>query len=102
MPKILYVTQEMERRANNIGMNASELLESQNQVTSLFSNMGRDFSGQIPSLMTEKIIAMESDYQEMNMTLTRYMEFLEDAARNMEWTDEESARWAASLGNGGA
>ena len=64
----------------------------------LFSGLGRDFSGQIPSLMVEKMIAMESHYQDINMTLTNYKEFLEDAAQNMEWTDEESARWAASLG----
>lgn len=98
MPKILYVTEEMKQRANSIGMNASEILKSQNQVTSLFSNLGRDFSGQIPILMVEKMIAMESHYQDINMTLTGYKEFLEDAAQNMEWTDEESARWAASLG----
>ena len=98
MPKILYVTEEMKQRAANIGKDTSDILESQKQVTNLFSGLGRDFSGQIPSLMVEKMIAMESHYQDINMTLTNYKEFLEDAAQNMEWTDEESARWAASLG----
>ena len=98
MPKILYVTEEMKQRAGNIGRDTSEILESQKQVTNLFSGLGRDFSGEIPTLMVEKMIAMESHYQDINMTLTGYREFLEDAAQNMEWTDEESARWAASLG----
>lgn len=102
MPKILYVTHEMEQRANNIGVNTSEILESQKQVTNLFSGLGRDFSGQIPSLMVEKMIAMESSYQEINVILNGYKEFLEDAARNMEWTDGEAARWASSMGVGGA
>lgn len=98
MPKMLYVTEEMQHRAANIGMNASDIFNSQKQVTGLFQNMGRDFSGRIPSLMIEKMIAMESDYIEMNEALNGYKEFLEDSARNIEWTDEELARWATSLG----
>lgn len=101
MPKILAVTDEMMNRAGNIGQSTSEILDSQHNVTRTFQNMGRDFSGRIPSLMTEKMIAMEEVYQNMNMILNGYKEFLEDAARNYEWTDQEAARWTRSLSNGG-
>ncbi len=99
MPKLLYVTEEMQQRAKNIGMNADEILGSQNQVTGIFQNMGRDFSGKIPSLMTEKMIAMESDYKNINNILNGYKQFLEDSAQTVEWTDEESAKWAQALGH---
>ena len=99
MPKMLYVTDEMISRAGNIGVNASEIFNSQNQVTNIFQNLGRDFSGRIPSLMTEKMIAMESVYQSMNNTLNGYKDFLEDSARTIEWTDEEAAHWATALGH---
>lgn len=92
----------MQKRAATIGNEASKIFESQNRVTNLFSSLGRDFSGQIPSLMVEKMIAMESNYQDINMTLTAYQEFLNDAAQNMEWTDSEASGWDASLGRGGA
>ena len=98
MPKMLYVTDEMIARAGNVGTNAGEILNSQNQVTSIFQNLGRDFSGRIPSLMTEQMIAMESVYQSMNNTLNGYKDFLEDSARTIEWTDEEAARWSSALG----
>ena len=98
MPKMLYVTDEMIARAGNVGTNAGEILNSQNQVTSIFQNLGRDFSGRIPSLMTEQMIAMESVYQSMNNTLNGYKDFLEESARTIEWTDEEAARWSSALG----
>ena len=98
MPKILYVTEEIKQRAKNIGMNADEILSSQNHVTGIFQNMGRDFSGKIPSLMNEKMIAMESDYKNINSILNGYKQFLEDSAQSVEWTDEEAARWAQALG----
>lgn len=98
MPKILAVTEEMESRAAGIGERAGEILSIQNEVTNIFQNMGRDFSGRIPSLMTEKMIAMEDVYQGINSTLTSYKDFLSDAARNMEWTDSEAARLTRTLG----
>ena len=102
MPKILAVTQEMNARAASIGNKAGEILQTQNAVTGIFQNMGRDFSGRIPSLMTEKMIAMEDVYQSINETLNGYKDFLTDAARNYEWNDNEAARWMRSLrGNGG-
>ena len=91
MPKILAVTEEMERRAG-------EILDIQNNVTNIFQNMGRDFSGRIPSLMTEKMIAMEDVYQTINATLNGYKDFLSDAAKNYEWNDSEAARWSRNLG----
>ncbi len=101
MPKILAVTEEMERRASDIGNKAGEILDTQNAVTNIFQNMGRDFSGRIPSLMTEKMIAMESVYQGINATLNGYKDFLVDAARNYEWNDAEAAQWARSMNVGG-
>lgn len=98
MPKIQAVTNEMINRANQIGRGVDEILGSQNDVTRTFQNMGRDFSGNIPTLMTEHMLAMDSDYQEMNSILTQYKEFMEDAAHNYEWTDEELARWGTSIG----
>lgn len=98
MPKILAVTQEMESRAEIIGNNADTLLDVQNAVTNIFQNMGRDFSGRIPSLMTEKMIAMEDVYQGINAKLNDYKNFLSDAAKNYEWNDSEAARWTQSLG----
>ena len=48
--------------------------------------------------MTQQMIAMDSDYQAMNNMLGNYKNFLEDSAQNYEWTEEELARWATSLG----
>ena len=97
MPKILAVTQEMESRAASIGSNADILLDVQNAVTNIFQNMGRDFSGRIPSLMTEKMIAMEEVYQNINATLNGYKDFLSGVAKNYEWNDSEAAKWMSSL-----
>lgn len=97
MPKIFAVTQEMEARAASIGENADTLLNMQNDVTEIFQNMGRDFSGRIPSLMTEKMIAMEDVYRGINETLNGYKDFLSDAAKNYDWNDSEAARWTRSL-----
>ena len=101
MPKISAVTDEMKSRAANIGSQAKEILDSQSAVTDIFQNMGPDFSGRIPSLMTEKMIAMESLYQGINTTLTGYQDFLVEAANNYEWTDSEAAKWMSSLNLGG-
>ena len=97
MPKILAVTEEMERRAADIGNNAEILLNNQNAVTDIFQNMGRDFSGRIPSLMTERMIAMEDTYTLINETLNGYKEILSNAAKNYEWNDAEAANWTRAL-----
>ena len=97
MPKISAVTEEMNSRADSIGNEADDLLSKQKAVTNIFQNMGLDFSGRIPSLMTEKMIAMEDTYQGINATLNGYKEFLVDTAQSYEWTDAEAARWIMSL-----
>lgn len=101
MPKMKIVTDAMLDRANKIGQNTSNILEKQNMVTDLFKNMGRSFSGKIPSLMTQHMLAMDKEYQTMNGILTNYKNFLEDAAHNYEWKEEELARMAESLGGTG-
>lgn len=98
MPKMQFVTEEMMDRARKILESAGRIHESQNAVLNIFSNMGRDFSGKVPSLMTQQMLAMESDYQNMNNMLTSYSEFLDKAADNYEWSDAELAKWASALG----
>ena len=98
MPKMQIVTDEMINRASTIGENTSRILESQNQVTRIFQNMGRNFSGRIPTLMTQTMLAMDKDYKSMNGILTGYKDFLEDSAHNYEWTEAELTKWAEALG----
>lgn len=102
MPKMQIVTDEMLNRANKIGQDTTNILEKQNMVTDLFRNMGRNFSGKIPSLMTQHMLGMDKEYKTMNGILTNYKTFLEDSAHNYEWKEDELARFAASLGNPGA
>ena len=102
MPKMQIVTDEMLNRANKIGQDTTSILDKQNMVTSLFRNMGRNFSGKIPSLMTQHMLGMEKEYRTMNSILTNYKTFLEDSAHNYEWKEDELARFAESLGEPGA
>ena len=97
MPKMQFITEEMLNRAGIVGENARRILESQNQVTRIFQNMGRNFSGRMPTLMTQNMLAREKDYKAMNGILIGYKDFLEDSARTYEWTDEELANWAKAL-----
>lgn len=101
MPKMQIVTDEMLSRASTIGQDTSRILDCQNQITRIFQNMGRGFSGRIPTLMTQHMLAMDKDYKAMNNILTGYKEFLEYSANNYEWTEYELSRWAQSLGNSG-
>ena len=84
MPQIAAVTRDMDSIAASIGNNADDIQEMQEAVTNIFQNMGRDFSGNIPSLMTESMIAMEEDYQKINDTLHGYKNLLADAARDYD------------------
>ena len=102
MPKMQIVTDEMLNRANKIGQDTRSILEKQNMITTLFRNMGRNFSGKIPSLMTQHMLGMDKEYRAMNGILTNYKTFLEDSAHNYEWKEEELARFAESLGEPGA
>ena len=97
MPKIKVVTDAMIERANFIGQNAEIILENQNNVTNIFKNLGRGFSGKIPSLMTQHMLAMDPEYKNMNGILNNYKNFLEDAAQKYEWTEEELTKFAQSL-----
>ena len=92
MSKIEVTTEDLKNIAGTIGSNASDILSGQKSVTNIFQNMGREFSGRIPSLMTEKMIAMEDVYQGINDTLTNYSEFLRNAAQSYERIDTEAGR----------
>jgi hypothetical protein len=100
MPKIQAITDEMLSKSQNITRSASELFASQGRVQSIIQNLGADFSGRIPTLMTEHVLGMKSKYEAMNTTLTKYGEFLDNAARTYEWNDKELAGWAEKLGGG--
>lgn len=102
MPKMQIVTDAMIERAASIGQDTANILEKQNMVTNIFSNMGKDFSGNIPSLMTQHMLAMDKEYTAMNRILTGYKDFLEYSANNYEWKEEELARVAEALGTHGA
>ena len=92
MPKIEVTTEDLVTIAGDIGNSADSILSDQNAVTNIFQNMGRDFSGRIPSLMTEKMIAMEDAYHGINDILNNYSGFLQDAAQTYERIDREAGR----------
>ena len=92
-----FVTDEMINRAGTIEQNSDNLFQSQNNVTKNFQNMEKVFSGKIPRLMNQHMIAMGNDYKTMNGILTNYKTFLEDNAHTYEWTDEQLERWAEAL-----
>ena len=92
MPKIEVTTEDLRTIAGNIGIDAADILSGQKNVTNIFQNMGREFSGRIPSLMTEKMIAMEDVYRGINDTLTNYSEFLRNAANTYERIDADAGR----------
>ena len=98
MPKMQIVTDEMLNRAGTIGQDTQKILDSQNQITKIFCDMGRNFSGNVPELMTQHMLAMDNDYKNMNGILDGYKEFLEDSAHNYEWTEDQLAKWAEALG----
>ncbi|MBR0316832.1 MAG: hypothetical protein IJQ99_08195 [Synergistaceae bacterium] len=99
MPKMQFVTDEMLNRAGKVAQESGKIFESQHKVTDIFKNMGKNFSGEIPSLMTQHMLAMDKEYTTMNSILKGYADFIENTARNYEWTDEELARWAESIAN---
>lgn len=98
MPKMQIVTDEMFNIANKIGRDTGDILENQNNVSKVFRNMGKNFTGNIPSLMVQHMLAMESEYTTMNEILNGYKSFVEDSARSYDWTEDEMARWAEVLG----
>ena len=98
MPKMQIVTDEMFNIANKIGRDTGDILESQNNVSKVFRNMGKNFTGNIPSLMVQHMLAMESEYTTMNEILNGYKSFVEDSARSYDWTEDEMTRWAEVLG----
>lgn len=97
MPKMQIVTDEMFNIAKRIGQNTRDILEYQNNVSKIFRNMGRTFTGNVPSLMVQHMLAMESEYMTMNEMLNGYKNFIEDSARNYDWTEDEMTRWAEAL-----
>ena len=98
MPKIQAITDKMHEKSGKIAQGITDIYGSQNSVTQTIQNLGRGFSGPLPTAMTERMLLMRSQYETMNKTLTGYQVFLENAANTYEWNDQEMARWAAALG----
>ena len=80
-------------KAKNIHQGATEIADSQSNVTKIIQNLGKDFSGKLPTLMTGNILSMKNKYKELNETLDQYGKFLTHAANTYEWNDKETAQW---------
>lgn len=102
MPKIQIITEEILGKAKNVHQGAADIFSSQENVTKTIQNLGKDFSGKLPTLMTEHMLSMRDKYRSMNENLTQYGSFLEHSANTYEWNDKELAKWAAALGDRGA
>ena len=101
MAKIQVITEEMLAKAKNIHQGASDVFDSQSKATNIIQNLGKDFSGKVPSLMTANMLAMRDKYNAMNETLDQYGKFLTHAANTYEWNDRDLAKWATALGDRG-
>ena len=99
MPKVKVITEEMQGKAVNVALWALDMSHGQNNAMRIIQNLGRDFSGTVPSLIAENLLGMREKYRSMNETLDQYRKFLEHAANNYDWNDRELAKWAASLGD---
>ena len=62
MPKIQAITVEMLAKSKNVLQGAAEIMESQNRVMEVVRNLGRDFSGKMPALMTGNLLAIREKY----------------------------------------
>ena len=98
MPKIQVITEEMLGKAKNINQGAMDIFNSQGNVTKTIQNLGKDFSGRLPSLIVQNVLSMRDKYKAMNETLDQYGKFLENAANTYEWNERELTKWATALG----
>ena len=97
MPRMQIVTDGMLNSANKIEQEAGNILDSQHKVSEIFSNMGKFFTGRVPSLMVQHMLAMDQEYTNMNGILSNYKTFLEDTANTYDLTEEQLTRAAESL-----
>jgi uncharacterized protein YukE len=98
MPKIQVITEEILGKSKNVNQGAADIFGSQENVTKTLQNLGKDFTGKLPTLMTEHMLAMRDKYKAMNENLTQYGSFLEHAANTYEWNESELTKWATALG----
>jgi len=78
--------------ASSLRGKASELLASQQRVTSLIGGMGADFSGRLPGIILTNLRNMGGKYQAMNDNLMLYAGFLEETATTYEQVDAQTAQ----------
>ncbi|MDR1472251.1 MAG: hypothetical protein LBS75_06985, partial [Synergistaceae bacterium] len=88
----------MHIEADKFATYADEILTSQQGISKLIGNMGHDFNGKLPTLMTQNILSMDKKYQSMNETLKEYSGFIHHAAEIYDANDAQLAAMAAALG----
>ena len=96
MPQIQVITDEMHNIANNIGQRVDSIRNSQYNVLRFIQNLGVGFSGNLPQAMIQYVTSKKTDYQTIANTLYGYRVFIDWAADNYEWTDQQLAQWGGA------
>jgi len=89
--RIQAITGAMHAEADNFSTRADEILQSQGNVSKLIGNMGHDFSGKLPTLMTQDILAVDNKYQSINTTLNEYAGYIHNAVDKYDEDDTQLA-----------
>jgi surface antigen len=98
--RIQAITDAMHSEADRFAAYADEILTSQNSISKLVGNMGHDFSGKLPSLITQNMLSMGEKYRSMNENLKEYSGFIHHAAKRYDADDAQLAAMAEALGVG--
>lgn len=101
MPKIQVITDEMHSIADGIGQHAEAIRSSHDNVMRLIDGLGAGFSGSLPSLMIQYVRSNRNGYRSIDDALADYREFIDWAADNYDWNDQQLARWGNALGGRG-
>jgi surface antigen len=88
----------MHSEAENFVVKADEIFTSQKSISKLIGNMGHDFSGKLPTLMTQNMLAMDKKYQSINDILKEYSGFIHHAAERYDEDQTYLAGLAGMLG----
>lgn len=93
MSKIQVITDEMHSIANGIGQRVGAIRSSHDTVMRLIESLGSGFSGSLPSLMIQYVRSHRNGYRSIDDALTDYKDFIDWAADNYEWNDQQLAKW---------